>query len=37
MFDLANLQIPEIINLGNKLRKASLGKDCLEDVAQEMV
>ena len=37
MFDLFNLQIPEIINLGNKLRKASLGKDCLEDVAQEMV
>ncbi|PIR00130.1 MAG: hypothetical protein COV66_08510 [Nitrospinae bacterium CG11_big_fil_rev_8_21_14_0_20_45_15] len=37
MFDLANLQIPGIINLGNKLRKASLGKSCMEDVAQEMV
>jgi PAS domain S-box-containing protein len=37
MFDLANLQIDEIIKLGNKLRTAGLRKNHLEDVAQELV
>ncbi len=37
MYDLQNLNLFHVFQLGNKLKEAAYGKHCLEDVAQELV